>query len=73
MAKSKIQQRDICSTKQWYIVKKDTEPRWVAYQFTHNQLVNIHPSYKVRGPYKNLFSCLIASNNSNKTENVKGN
>jgi len=47
--------------KQWYILKKKSESRWVAHEILPEVIDKIHPDYVVRGPYKSLLACLIVS------------
>lgn len=46
--------------KQWYIAKKRTSTRWVAYEL--DKQPEIKCEHEMRGPYKNLVECLVAIN-----------
>jgi len=47
--------------KRWFIVKGPGESRWSACEIFSADLARLKPGYKLRGPFKNLMHCLIAS------------
>lgn len=57
----KMKAHKIPQAKRWYNIKLDTEPRWIAYELSPAELKEISHSYKIRGPFKSLMHCLIAS------------
>ena len=44
-------------TTQWYIAKKKTAERWVAYE----ERPSLRCGYEMKGPYKTLVGCLMAA------------
>lgn len=46
--------------KQWYAIKHKKEKQWTAYELTRNQVKQLKPGYKCKGPFKSFINCLIA-------------
>jgi len=44
----------------WYIAKKKTDKRWVAYEL--DKPPTLKRDYEMKGPYKSYIKCLIAAN-----------
>ncbi len=45
---------------EWYIAKKKTATRWVAYELEEEP--EAKRGYEMKGPYRNIVECLMASN-----------
>lgn len=46
----------------WYIAKKKSEKRWMAYELNYEP--EIKKGYEMKGPYNNLVECLMVANHN---------
>lgn len=48
----------------WYIIKKKSKKRWIAYKL--DALPELKRGYEAKGPYNNFIQCMLAANGDEK-------